>query len=358
MIKPKKTKTGKWTAQVYLYTDENGRKIHPRVTADTKEDLLVEIALLKARKKSPKTGLTVAGAIDRYIEISEVLSPTTLSAYKKIREYAFQSIMDKRVDDLDDEDMQRAINSEAKRIGEQTGKPISPKTVKNEWGLLSSALRSVCNKAYNIKLPKIQHKNEDLPEPGEIYKAIQGSPAELPCLLAMWCSLSMSEIRGLTCESIKDGYLYIDQVMVEVDARDVVKDHAKTDARIRRVRVPDFIMSLINSSTAYKNFRETGENGPLIPMTRDMIYHHFTSRAKKAGLDLSFHDLRHVFASVMLTKLQIPEKIVQSEGGWSTDIVMKKVYSQGFSSSREEAARIRDEYFMNEISQIISQETR
>lgn len=337
---------------MYLYTDENGRKIHPRVTADTKEDLLLEIALLKAGQKAPKGDMTVAQAIDKYIEVSEVLSPTTLSAYKKIKEYAFQPIMNERVRDLDDEDMQRAINAEAKRIGKQTGKPISPKTVKNEWGLLSSALKAVCNRSYNIKLPKVQHKNEDLPEPVEIFRAIQGTPAELPALLAMWCSLSMSEIRGLTCDSVRDGYLYIDKVMVEVDAQDVLKDNAKTDARIRRVKIPDYVMRLIEDSDSYKSGQ-----GPLIPMTRDMIYHHFTHNTKKAGLDLSFHDLRHVFASVMLTKLQIPEKIVQSEGGWSTDMVMKRVYSQGFSASREEASRLRDEYFMEQISQIRSQKT-
>ena len=52
-----------------------------------------------------------------------------------------------------------------------------------------------------------------------------------------------------------------------------------------------------------------------------------------------------MFASVMLTKLNIPEKVVQDEGGWSTPYVMKKVYSNTFSDSRKDADKLRDKYF-------------
>lgn len=43
------------------------------------------------------------------------------------------------------------------------------------------------------------------------------------------------------------------------------------------------------------------------------------------GLQLSFHDLRHLSASVMLM-LGVPEKYAMERGGWKTPHVMKAVY--------------------------------
>lgn len=62
------------------------------------------------------------------------------------------------------------------------------------------------------------------------------------------------------------------------------------------------------------------------------------------GLQLSFHDLRHLSASVMLM-LGVPEKYAMERGGWKTPHVMKAVYQHTFSSERERVdARIND-YF-------------
>ena len=48
---------------------------------------------------------------------------------------------------------------------------------------------------------------------------------------------------------------------------------------------------------------------------------------------MTFHDLRHVNASVM-TLLKIPDKYAQDRGGWKSDHIMKSVYQQTFSESR------------------------
>ena len=48
---------------------------------------------------------------------------------------------------------------------------------------------------------------------------------------------------------------------------------------------------------------------------------------------MTFHDLRHVNASVM-TLLNIPDKYAQERGGWHSDHIMKSTYMQTFSSER------------------------
>ena len=48
---------------------------------------------------------------------------------------------------------------------------------------------------------------------------------------------------------------------------------------------------------------------------------------------MTFHDLRHVNASVMAL-LKVPDKYAQERGGWHSDAIMKNTYMQTFSSER------------------------
>ena len=59
---------------------------------------------------------------------------------------------------------------------------------------------------------------------------------------------------------------------------------------------------------------------------------------------MRFHDLRHVNASVM-AMLKIPDKYAQERGGWSSNYVMKGVYTQAFDSARIAVDDTIDEYF-------------
>lgn len=345
-----------WRVQVYDYTDENGKKHIRSFSASTKvraEFLAAEFKQeRKAHKRAPGDP-TVGEAIDRYIELKALLSPTTLNAYRTMREYAFQDLMNVRVSLLDDEMMQAAINTEAKRKIRQTGKVISPKSVKNEYALLSAALKEICHREFWVTLPKVQRHIKDYPDPVDVLSAIIGSDIELPCLLAMWLSFSMSEIRGLMCSDIKDGYITINRVLVDVKGGPVIKENAKVETRLRKHKIPEYILSLINTTETYIIFAETGKNGPLIAYDRSQIYGRWRSLCKTYGLELSFHDLRHMNASIM-DYLNFPTKLAQERGGWKTDHVMKSVYTHTFSEERERYDGLIDSYFENEITRSIT----
>ena len=62
------------------------------------------------------------------------------------------------------------------------------------------------------------------------------------------------------------------------------------------------------------------------------------------GIEMSFHDLRHLNASVMLM-LGIPDKYAMERGGWSTPNVMKNVYQHTFSEERKLVDERIDDYF-------------
>lgn len=59
---------------------------------------------------------------------------------------------------------------------------------------------------------------------------------------------------------------------------------------------------------------------------------------------MSFHDLRHVCASVM-AMLNVPDKYAQERGGWKSDKIMKSRYMQTFKPARAEVDNKIDNYF-------------
>lgn len=59
---------------------------------------------------------------------------------------------------------------------------------------------------------------------------------------------------------------------------------------------------------------------------------------------MSFHDLRHVSASVM-SFLDIPDQYAMDRGGWNSDKVMKSTYMQIYQSERIAVDNKIDAYF-------------
>lgn len=93
MAKAKKLPSGNWRVQVFAGTDSNGKRIMKSFTAETKKEAEFLAAQFTARHKEPVSEMTVGKAIDKYIESkSNILSPTTISGYKKIRRNNLQGI--------------------------------------------------------------------------------------------------------------------------------------------------------------------------------------------------------------------------------------------------------------------------
>jgi integrase len=341
MATPKKLKSGHWRAQVYLGR-KDGKPVYGSVTAETKDDCSLEAAKLKKQGLPPEKGpdLTVGQVVEQYIESCVLLSPTTVSGYRHTAANFFKDLMEVRVDDLTDILLQDHINAESKRKTYR-GTIVSPKSVRNAWGLISASLRHICHKSYDIKLPQSDPKFLELPEPDFVIHAIQGTDVELPCMLALWLSLSMSEIRGLKYSSIRNGCIYIDQVLVDVEGEATEKARGKVSSRNRMLNLPETLFDLISKNTDYLKYKR-GEifDDYLIHLTAHQIRNKF----KKLMPSMTFHQLRHMNASVML-QLNVPEKYAMERGGWSTPHTMKRVYQHTFSAERKRVDDAIDAYF-------------
>lgn len=338
--KPKIDKEGK------PVLDDKGNQVMIRdyrsITASSVAEADLLAAQLKAdANKSISSNMTLQDAINKYIDsLRATKSPKTIEGYEVIRDNAFASIMDKPLNKLNNDILQNAINLECNRRSTSTrskGKPISAKTVCNEWGLVSSVL-----KKYNptlqvrITLPQFKSAVNQISMPEDIYNAVKGTEVELPVLLAMWLSFTMSEIRGLTkSKSVRGDYLYIDSVIVTTKNGDIEKSIAKNDARNRMHRIPPYIKELIDKVPTDR----------LVTMNGKRIRYYFDKYIKAANLPhMTFHDLRHVNASVM-SFLNVPDKYAMERGGWTTDKVMKGTYMQVYDSERIKIDDSIDNYF-------------
>lgn len=337
MANAKQLPSGAWRVQYY---DAEGKR--KSITRDTKKE--AEYAALEAQLKGKReaANITVGRAIDDYIASKDgVLSPTTIAVYRKIRKNNLSVLMSVPLNKLTAKNVQQAFNAEAKQPT-RYGRPPSPKTMANIRGLFSAAM-AMHGLEFEPTIPAKRKRIRDLPDPAEVYNAVKGSAVELPCMLAMWLSFTMSEIRGLRVCDIKDGMVTINQVIVDVDGLPLAKAAAKEYERNRTLAVPPYIMSLIEQTEAWQK----GE-GYLVPLNGQSIYGRFVRLCDKAGLDITFHDLRHINASVML-KLHVPDKYAMARGGWKTDATMKRVYQETFSAERDRVDQLIDNYF-NEIT--------
>lgn len=340
MAEPKKTKAGTWHETVYIGRGDDGKTIYKSMTAKTREECrrkaeAAKQAGIAAIIRPKNADLTrVIDAVDKYIGQCSFLSPTTISGYEKIRRTAFPHLMQVPVQDLTAERIQQAINEEAQREGRR-GR-ISAGTLANEWGLISSALYRCHGLKFDVRLPRKQKRLKDYPDPLEVMRAIIGSKVELPCLLALWLSFSMSEVRGLQFRDIHGDTITINRVVVDVGNEPIIKDTAKTDARIRRHRLPPYLLALIERADHSQAF--------IVPQNAAYITYHFEKICTDNGWEITFHDLRHLNASVMLA-LNIPEKYAMERGGWSTPHTMRTVYQHTFSRERAHIDDRIDRYF-------------
>lgn len=331
------------------------KRIYISVTADTRQEADLMKAELRAGKKQLQkpAQLTISEAIDKYISSSDaLLSPSTIRGYRTIQRNAFRTIINLQLSQLTNTLLRDAVNAECKRTtGKKNPKPICSKTVINEYGLLSAVLKTYApHLDCAVKLPQIEHNKHELSTPDVIYKIVKGTNIELPVMLAMWLSFTESEILGLTkSKSISsDGqYITIKEVIVK-DASEnaVVKNKGKQPARDRTLRIPEYIKGLIDQVSTDQ----------LVTISGTALSKRFNRLIKRAGIPhMTFHDLRHVNASVMAL-LSVPDKYAQERGGWHSDHIMKSVYQQTFSSERAVVDAQIDNYFQNLLFE--SEQTR
>ena len=331
MAKAKKLPSGSWRVRLYIGKDADGKPQYKSFTAHTKKEAEAAAALYSVQKKQKDAiGMTVGEAIDKYIESKEnVLSPSTIGGYLVSRRNQLQGLMDVPLDELTNVMVQAEINKEALRL--------SPKTLRNAHGLLSAAL-GVYLPDFTLRtsLPAKEHKVSDLPTPEEVISAVRGTDIELPCMMALWLSLRMSEVRGIRYKDISGNMLTVRNVKIKFGAEEFTRQKTKTYDSTRLHELPPELIEMIGTGSP---------EDYVVPMPAQSITKKLKRYVERScAKQVTFHKLRHLNASVM-HMLGVPDKYAMERGGWSTDGVLRSVYQHTFDAKRREIDEQINDYF-------------
>lgn len=302
----------------------DGKRIRKSITADTKAEAeyLAEQWQRSVVEEAKPENKTLREIVEMYIELKRpILSPTTIAEYERIPKNYFHDWWDIKVGRLTRLKLQEMVSKECLREGRR-GR-ISSKSVANAWGLVGTALRQY-GYDYSVQLPERPQRVVQVLSPEIILPLIIGTQVELPCLLAVWCGLTMSEIQGIQKEDIKGDLLVINRVVVDVNGVPTVKDQGKEEKRTRAVRLPQYVQD-----------RFSDWDGKW--MRPKSIYKAWAKLLRDNGLPhMTFHQLRHSFATTG-AMLNIPAKVMMEKGGWKTPYTMERVYQHTFTRDRIEA---------------------
>lgn len=355
MATAKKLPSGSWRCQVYSHTEpvtdaagkpvidpktnlQKQRRVYQSFTCDIpgakgKRECERMAAAWAAEKENATSvqNITFGEALDRYIRSREsVLSPRTVTDYKRIRRQELQSLMSLKVALITQDDIQTAINFEAKRH--------SPKTVRNAHSLLSAVMRANRpNFALNTTLPQKKRTTLYIPTDEDIKKLLAtaaDTDLELPILLAAFGPMRRGEISALTTDNISGNIVHVCQNMVRTSDGQWIIKSPKSYAGDRYIDYPKYVAD-----------KWSGMNGPITTLNPNNITDRFKGLLRRAGLPhFRFHDLRHYSASIQHA-LGIPDSYIMQRGGWTSDSTLKNVYRHTLSDQTKQMNLIANNHF-------------
>lgn len=337
MASAKKLPSGNWRVNLYVGKDHDGKRLYKSFTASTKKDAEYMAASYNVEKRhgAKPTEHTVGEAVDQYIATkTSILSPSTLTAYKKLRRLAFPELMQIKLAEITQEAVQAAVNDYAKEH--------SPKTVRNAHALLTAALAEALPEyTLRTKLPAKVKPDISIPEDEAInalLKSAKGTPMETAILLGSMLGLRRSEICALTWDDFnpKDKVLQINKAMVQTPENTWVVKAPKTYAGKRTLTLPDFLCEFLGALPRYEM--------RIVPLSPDAVTDRFIHLRRKCGFKFRFHDLRHYNASVMLA-LGVPDRYAMERMGHATPNMLKAVYQHTMREKQEEVACKVNSYF-------------
>lgn len=317
------------------YYDEKGKRRGKTFTASSKlKARRLAEAWQDANLDDGKPVINVSDALQRYLDAKRgVLSPSTMRSYEGMQKNHFADIGYTSIRRLSKADVQTWVS----RL---SSSGLTPKTVKNCYGLLTAAL-AMQDVTIKAQLPQPKPYNNYCPSDSDISALIdqiqRDGDAELlrATLLSALAPARRSEVCALTSDDIKGNTVYINKALVKnADGQWVVKQ-PKTPDSVRKVVYPEFVIRLCD-----------GIEGRLIQHTPDYIGDKFRKTLRKMNIPyFRFHDLRHYGASIIMY-MGISTKTLENRGGWSSNSpVLKRIYQNTIAEKEKEETNRINEYF-------------
>lgn len=361
---------GTWTIQVYAGKDpESGRKRYvSRTVRGSKKDADAALAnLIRAQETGldlSAARLTVSAFLDRWLQVSEErVKPRTHSRYAElIRLHAKPTLGVTQLTKL------RPLHIE-ELYGMLRKRGLSGTTVLQVHRVLHAAFNQAVkwqlldrNPADAVKAPRKTSQEaasltaEQIPS---LLKAVEPSQLELPTLIALGTGMRLGEVLGLRWQDVdlENATAHVRQTLQITMQFDIPKSHRS----IRSLTLPGFLVDALRSHKKVQNERRLllgeswqdldliCERGDGLPLRPDTISKQFGVAMKAAGLNITFHGLRHTHASLMLAA-GADLKVTSSRLGHSSISITADLYTHVASSQDRQAAAALDKSLKPHVS--------
>ncbi len=360
---------GSWEYRYYDGRDpKTGKARRVSVYFDTYTELLAEkrkidIRLETTGRAAVPSSMTLSAWLDEWLDIhTPNLTDGTKSRYKSAIEHHIKPELGQaRLKELRLKDIQIFVND--------LSKELSPKTVRNYYGVLHKALKKAVevdyirsNPAEGVELPKnAKPEIKPLPENNvaEFLGAIEEDFYKNALIVALFTGLRQTEVVGLTWDNIdfEHGLITVNKKL----ARDSEsKQYEFTPTKNKKARqvpmIPTVAAALQEEMSRQKEWESLGahRNDDNLVFTNvdgchisaDTMYKHFKKAVKAIGLpELRFHDLRHSYAVLCLRSDVDLKTISESMGHYSAAYTMDRY--QHVTEAMQEDAREKLEKFVS-----------
>lgn len=303
-----------------------------RATVDHKPSKSEATQLIAMQMKSvhvQSMKLEFRTAARKYIDSkSQSLSPSTIRGYESVLRNIPDYFMDKDLDKIDSDLIQRVIDEYAVNH--------SPKSTYNLHGFISAILGKYRpDLTISTSLPRKRPNKAFCPLEDDVSKVMNHIKEKYPRYyvpIALCClSLRRSEVCALEYpQDLKGNILYVNKAKVQDKDGNWHIKTTKTTASERQLYLPDELVKIIHEQECFFEGNPGMLNKVLVKAVDEVGVDHF-----------SLHKLRHYFAAKMcsMTDLATAEKM----GGWTPGSqIMRKAYDYSLANKEKQKKLMED----------------
>ena len=340
---------------VVSFGSRDNRQRHTKtVTYKTKTELKEMYRQFEDEwKRNPLVDSNVKELVECYIKSRRTLGieETTLQGYESTAERIYPVLGELNASHVTSYQVQALVNT--------LGEKYAPKTIRNTVSLLSSSYDNAIrlgqltkNPCKMIELPKKEKKEIDIFSREDISKFLSALSEEridyiVGYELALFCGMRRSEILGLKESDVSIPFksVTISKARHRIKGKDYVQP-TKTETSRRTLAVPDFVVEDIKRLIDEHHSKEYEVSDYLIQdgfgkmITPAALTQRIYYIEERAGLpNVSLHDLRHTFAS-MLNNANIDIAMISRELGHANISTTLSIYTHVFGNVAESSRNI------------------
>lgn len=353
-------KDGRWVGQLSLGW-KNGRRERTYFYGNTASSVQDQMTAAKEKRRRgipvKDDSRTVARLLDDWL--ASIKSSVRTRTYEKyqdtVRIHLKPSVGRLKIEKLMPQDVQKLLD-------EKLAGGLHPRTVQSVKQVLSYALNEAVrwqllsrNVAMLVKGPKIPQREMNVWNEEQARKFLEtctGKPLDALYTVALFTGLRRGEILALRWSDLEldAGMLMVRRNMQRTRSRGIVFEEPKTKKGRRSINLAPPVIAALRAHRKRQletrlacgpEWKDqdlvfcTGLGTPLDPRTLALDYERMIEKSKLPRI--TFHSLRHTFATIGLTK-NVNPKVMADMLGHSKVSVTLDVYSHALPNLQAEAA--------------------